>query len=554
MYEEMCILDIFSQKAVPCALSCVRILAVSLLQPVLRWWTEMADALVVMEGVEKSFPGVHALSNCRYDLFPGEVHALVGENGAGKSTLMKILAGVYQRDAGRILYKGREVHIPNPRAAQHLGIIIIHQELNLMPHLTAAQNIFIGREPRQAVKLLVDEKRMNELARELFDKLHLDLDPRTKVMDLAVARQQMVEIAKALSFNAEVLIMDEPTASLNIAEIEELFRIIRQLRDRGVGVAYISHRLEELKQISDRITVMRDGNYVDTVRTADAQIGQIISMMVGRTIYETSRNLKDTSGHEVVLRVDHLQQGRTIKDVSFEARAGEILGFAGLMGAGRTEVARAVFGADPVQTGEIRVRGKRVHIRRPSDAVRHGIGYLSEDRKRFGLALGMDVEANLVMATMKRFLGWLGIIRRGETRSTAEKFVSLLSIKTPKLSQMTKFLSGGNQQKVVVGKWLVRDSSILFFDEPTRGIDVGAKSEIYKLLNDLAEQGKAVIMISSELPEIIRMSHRIVVMCEGRITGELTAAEATQEKVMHLATQRETVLKTERIAAAGKGA
>jgi ribose transport system ATP-binding protein len=348
--------------------------------------------------------------------------------------------------------------------------------------------------------------------------------------------------------------MDEPTAALNIAEIEELFRIIRHLRDRGVGVAYISHRLEELKQISDRITVMRDGNYVDTRGTAEVEIGEIISMMVGRTIYETSRNLKDTSGHEVLLKVAHLQQGRTIKDVSFEARRGEILGFAGLMGAGRTEVARAVFGADPVEAGEISVQGRRVHIRKPSDAVRHGIGYLSEDRKRFGLALGMDVEANIVMATMTRFLGWLGIIRRGETRSTAEKFVSLLSIKTPSLSQITKFLSGGNQQKVVVGKWLVRDCDILFFDEPTRGIDVGAKSEIYKLLNDLAEQGKAVIMISSELPEIIRMSHRIVVMCEGRITGELTAAEATQEKVMHLATQRESVVKTERIAAAGKGA
>jgi ribose transport system ATP-binding protein len=507
-----------------------------------------------MEGIEKSFPGVHALGNCRYDLNPGEVHALVGENGAGKSTLMKILAGVYQRDSGRIIYKGREVNIPNPRAAQHLGISIIHQELNLMPHLTAGQNIFIGREPRQAVKLFLDEKRMNELARELFDNLHMDLDPRTKIRDLAVAKQQMVEIAKALSFNAEVLIMDEPTAALNTTEIEELFRIIRQLRDRGVGVAYISHRLEELKQISDRITVMRDGKYVDTRRTSEVEIGEIISMMVGRTLYETARNLKDTSGHEVVLSVAHLQQGRTIKDVSFEARAGEILGFAGLMGAGRTEVARAVFGADPVQSGEITVQGRRVNIRKPSDAVRHGIGYLSEDRKRYGLALGMDVEANIVMATMTRFLGLLGIIRRAETRSTAQKFVSLLSIKTPGLGQITKFLSGGNQQKVVVGKWLVRDCNILFFDEPTRGIDVGAKSEIYKLLNDLAEQGKAIVMISSELPEILRMSHRIVVMCEGRITGELTAAEATQEKIMRLATQRESVVKTERIAAAGKGA
>jgi ribose transport system ATP-binding protein len=515
----------------------------------------MAEPIVVMEGIEKTFPGVHALSGCRFDLHPGEVHALVGENGAGKSTLMKILAGVYQKDAGRILYKGAEVSIPNPRAAQHLGISIIHQELNLMQHLTAAQNIFIGREPRQGFPVLLDEKRTNELTRELFEKLHVKLDPRTKVMDLAVAKQQMVEIAKALSFNAEVLIMDEPTAALNIAEIEELFRIIRDLRAHGVGVAYISHRLEELKQISDRITVMRDGNYVGTVDTPQAEITRIISMMVGRTLYETSRNLKDTSQHEVLLDVRNLRRGRTIRDVSFQARGGEILGLAGLMGAGRTEVARAIFGADPLEAGEVLVKGRKVHIRQPSDAVRNGIGYLSEDRKRFGLALGMDVEANIVLATMSRFLGLLGIIKRGETKAAAEKFVKLLSIKTPRLGQQVKFLSGGNQQKVVVGKWLVRDCRILFFDEPTRGIDVGAKSEIYKLLNDLAEQGKAVIMISSELPEIIRMSHRIVVMCEGRITGELTAAEATQEKIMHLATRRESVVTTEAArAAAGKGA
>jgi ribose transport system ATP-binding protein len=515
----------------------------------------MAESIVVMEGIEKTFPGVHALSDCRFDLRPGEVHALVGENGAGKSTLMKILAGVYQKDRGRILYKGKEVTIPTPRAAQHLGISIIHQELNLMQHLTAAQNIFIGREPRQRLRLLLDEKGMNEKARELFRMLHLDLDPRVKVSDLVVAKQQMVEIAKALSFNAEVLIMDEPTAALNIAEIEELFRIIRDLRGHGVGVAYISHRLEELKEISDRITVMRDGNYVDTVDTPRAEISQIISMMVGRTLYETSRNLKDTSQHEVLLEVRRLRRGRAIKDVSFQARGGEILGLAGLMGAGRTEVARAVFGADPLEAGEIFVRGKKVRIRRPSDAVHFGIGYLSEDRKRYGLALGMDVEANIVMATMTKFLGFLGVIRRRETRKTAERFVSLLTIKTPRLGQQVKFLSGGNQQKVVVGKWLVRDCQVLLFDEPTRGIDVGAKSEIYKLLNDLAAQGKAIVMISSELPEIIRMSHRVVVMCEGRITGELTAAEATQEKVMHLATQRESERTPPRTAVAGgKGA
>jgi len=495
-----------------------------------------------MEGIEKTFPGVHALSKCRYDLNRGEVHALVGENGAGKSTLMKVLAGVYQKDAGKILYNGREVNIATPRAAQHLGISIIHQELNLMPHLTAAQNIFIGREPRKGVAFVIDERGMNDKTRELFEMLHLNLDPRTKVMDLVVAKQQMVEIAKALSFDSQVLIMDEPTAALNSTEIDELFRIIRHLREQGVGIAYISHRLEELKAISDRVTVMRDGNYVDTLKTEEAEIPQIISMMVGRTIYETSRNLKDTSGHEVVLRVKDLNRGQAIRHVSFEARKGEILGFAGLMGAGRTEVARAVFGADPLDSGEVEVMGRRVTIRKPSDAVRHGIGYLSEDRKRYGLALGMDVETNLILAAMRSFLGWLGIVKRRAVKTTATKIVSTLSIKTPGLSQKVKFLSGGNQQKVVIGKWLVKDCSILFFDEPTRGIDVGAKSEIYKLLNDLAEEGKAVVMISSELPEVLRMSHRIIVMCEGRITGELTSEEATQERIMHLATQRESVV------------
>ncbi len=500
----------------------------------------VAEPLVVMEEIEKHFPGVHALANCRYELMPGEVHALVGENGAGKSTLMKVLAGVYTKDSGRILYKGHEVTIPTPRVAQQLGISIIHQELNLMPHLSAAQNIFIGREPRRGLSFMLDEGSINEKTRALFDMLHLAMDPRTKVKDLVVAKQQMVEIAKALSFDSQVLIMDEPTAALNSAEIDELFRIIRHLRDRGVGIAYISHRLDELSQISDRVTVMRDGHYVDTVRTADATIDGIISMMVGRTIYETSRNLKDTSAHEVVLQVRNLNQGKTLKDVSFEARKGEILGLAGLMGAGRTEVARAVFGADPIDSGEIYVGGSRVHIRAPADAVRHGICYLSEDRKRYGLALGMDVETNVVLASLGRFLGALGIVKRRDTQKSAASYVSALSIKTPGLWQKTQFLSGGNQQKVVIGKWLVRDAGILFFDEPTRGIDVGAKSEIYKLLNDLAQSGKAIIMISSELPEILRMSHRVIVMCEGRITGELTAAEATQERIMQLATQRES--------------
>ena len=352
----------------------------------------MGDVLVSMEGIDKSFPGVHALDQARFELRSGEVHVLVGENGAGKSTLMKVLAGIYSKDAGTILYKGKEVSIPNPRAAQHLGISMIHQELNLMPHLSVAQNIFIGREPRQGVRFVLDSNRINTESQTLLDSMHLKLNPRTRVSDLTVATQQMVEIAKALSFNSQVLIMDEPTAALADAEIEELFRIIRQLQDKGVGIVYISHRLEEFKRIADRITVMRDGHYVDTIDGQTATIDQIISMMVGRTIYESAPEVPEHPSEDVALEVKNLNRGNVIKDVSFELKKGEILGFAGLMGAGRTEVARAVFGADPVDSGDIYVRGKKVHIKHPRDAVRHGIGYLSEDRKRYGLALGMDVE------------------------------------------------------------------------------------------------------------------------------------------------------------------
>jgi ribose transport system ATP-binding protein len=502
----------------------------------------MGDVLVLMEGIDKSFPGVHALDQAEFELRAGEVHALVGENGAGKSTLMKVLAGVYSKDAGRILYLGKEVEIHTPRAAQHLGISMIHQELNLMPHLTLAQNVFVGREPRQGIRFVLDEKRINAQTQALFDSMHLRLNPRTKVSDLTVARQQMVEIAKALSFNSQVLIMDEPTAALTEAEIEELFRMIRQMRDKGVGVVYISHRLEELKQIADRITVMRDGRYVDTIDAQTATIDQIISMMVGRTIYESSPEVPEHPSEDVALEVKNLNRGSVIKDVSFALKKGEILGFAGLMGAGRTEVARAVFGADPVDSGDVYVRGNKVHIKHPRDAVRHGIGYLSEDRKRYGLALGMDVESNIVLASFQKFLGMLGVVNSSKMRQTGQEYVQALSIKTPSLQQRVKNLSGGNQQKVVIGKWLTADTDILIFDEPTRGIDVGAKSEIYRLLNDLAQQGKAIIMISSELPEILRMSHRIIVMCEGRITGELSAAEATQERIMSFATQRKELV------------
>jgi len=498
----------------------------------------MSDLLVNMVGIDKSFPGVHALSNCHFELRRGEVHALIGENGAGKSTLMKILAGVYQKDAGEVLVNGKAVEIHNPREALQHGIAMIHQELNLVPHLSVAQNIYIGREPRVGLPFWLDERKINADASELLAFMHLPFDPKEKVSNLSVARQQMVEIAKALSLNAEVLIMDEPTAALTESEIEELFRIIRQLKANGVGIVYISHRLEELKVITDRVTVMRDGQYIATGETADTSVDQIISWMVGRTIFESAPELPEDTGQPVVLEVRNLNRGKALKDINFNLKRGEIVGFAGLMGAGRTEVARAIFGADKVDSGEILREGMPVRIHSPQDAVRHGIGYLSEDRKRYGLLVGLDVETNVVIASYRRFLRWIGIVDGNRTKTTADRYVEALAIKTPSIGQRVRNLSGGNQQKVVIGKWLTADTDILIFDEPTRGIDVGAKSEIYKLLNELVAQGKSIIMISSELPEILRMSHRIIVMCEGRITGELSAGEADQEKIMRLATQR----------------
>jgi ribose transport system ATP-binding protein len=497
--------------------------------------------LISVKKLSKSFPGVRALHDVQFELIAGEVHALMGENGAGKSTLMKILAGVYTRDSGEILVGGEPAEFLSPRDAQAAGVGIIHQELQLMNHLTVAQNIFIGREPRGRLGLFLDEDKLNIAAREILSRMHVNLDPRAMVGELTVASQQMVEIAKALSFDSRVLIMDEPTSALNDAEIAELFRIIRELKSRGVGIVYISHKMDELKQIADRVTVLRDGEYVATVDAANTTVEAIIGMMVGRTLSDATPAARDAAQGETALEVRHLNAGPLVRDVSFTLRQGEILGFAGLMGAGRTEVARAVFGADPVESGEIFVKGAKASIKNPSDAVAHGIGYLSEDRKRFGLATGMDVESNIVMSNLRNFLSLNFFLRRARMRRRASHFINLLAIRTPSASQEVRLLSGGNQQKIVIAKWLERDCDVLFFDEPTRGIDVGAKSEIYKLLRSLAEEGKAIVMISSELPEILRMSDRIVVMCEGRITGELSAKEATQERIMHLATQRQTL-------------
>ncbi|HID67726.1 MAG TPA: sugar ABC transporter ATP-binding protein, partial [Roseibacterium sp.] len=462
------------------------------------------NTIVEMTGIEKRFPGVHALKNVQFDLREGEVHALMGENGAGKSTLMKILSGIYKRDGGALRINGEPADPNSPREAQDLGIGIIHQELSLMNDLTAAQNIFIGREPRRSFGRL-DEAALNQGAADIFATMNLNLDPRAIVGSLTIAKQQMIEIAKALSYRSKVLVMDEPTAALNEAEIAELFVIIRQLKAEGVGIIYISHKMDELKRIADRVTIMRDGEYVGTFEAADTPISTVISMMVGREVTEKPLHVPDTSGAEVALEVTGLTRGRDIQDVSFSVKKGEILGFAGLMGAGRTEVARAIFGADPRDSGEIRVHGHLCHIKTPSDAVAAGIGYLSEDRKHFGVAVGMDVRANIAMASLRRFTSRIGVLQERMMREVSVKYINRLGIRTPSDRQEVRLLSGGNQQKVVIAKWLLRDCDILFFDEPTRGIDVGAKSEIYKLLEDLAQQGRAIIVISSELPEIMRL-------------------------------------------------
>lgn len=498
----------------------------------------MGDVLIQMEDIDKQFPGVQALKDCRFELRRGEVHALVGENGAGKSTLMKVLTGVYQKDTGSILYEGVQVDIPNAKTAQKLGISIIHQELNLAPDLTVAQNIYIGREPRWGLRLFLDERELKRRVERLFKRLNMDLDPDESVANLTVAKQQMVEIAKALSYDAKVLIMDEPTAALSDSEIDDLFIIINQLRSSGVGIVYISHRMDELKRITDRITVMRDGRYIDTVPTAAVTNEQIITMMVGREIYDSTKQNRIENTSETVLEVKGLSRKGALRDINFKLRKGEIIGFAGLIGAGRTEVARAIFGADPIDAGEISVRGRKVVLRQPYDAVQAGIGYLSEDRKRYGCIVEMDVKTNVAVASLRQYVNPFGWVNKERIEKAADQIVDMLKVKTPHIDQEVKFLSGGNQQKVVIGKWLIRDCDILIFDEPTRGIDVGAKSEIYKLLNDLAAKGKSIIMISSELPEILRMSHRIIVMCEGRITGELDREEATQEKIMRYATLR----------------
>ncbi len=494
--------------------------------------------LISLTDVSKSFPGVKALDKVKLDVKCGEVHALIGENGAGKSTLMKILTGVIKKDEGTIVYKNQIIDIKNPLEAQELGISIIYQEFNLMPHLTVAQNIFIGKEPRKIIPFILDDNLMVQKVRDILSSLNLNnIHPNDRVVDLSVAQQQMVEIAKAVSFNSDLLIMDEPTSALTKNEINELFLIIARLKERGVGIVYISHRLEELDLIADRVTVMRDGKYIRTMDYQNTNIDEIVHFMVGRNVTERFPERKSLIGDNV-LQVKNLNRKGVLFDINLSLNKGEILGVAGLMGAGRTELARAVFGADQIDSGDIYLNGHLVKISTPANAIKNGIGYLSEDRKKYGLALELSVKDNTIMASIPEFQNRLTFLNEKRILSVVQRYIRELSVKTPSINQKAVNLSGGNQQKIIIARWLATNTDILIFDEPTRGIDVGAKYEIYELMNELVAGGKSIILISSELPEILGMCDRVVVMYEGRITGVLLRSEVTQERIMNFATGR----------------
>lgn len=491
----------------------------------------MSEELFRMEGISKSFPGVKALDKVSLKVNKGEVLGLVGENGAGKSTLMKILSGVYRADEGEIFIEGKKVVIDSVSKAHELGISIIMQELNMCGHLSVADNIFIGRAHKKG--LLIDDKQMHREAKKILDDLGIQLSTYDRVGSLSVAKQQMVEIAKAISFNSKILVLDEPTATLTEREIDQLFGIINRLKEKGVGMVYISHRMAELSRICERVTVIRDGQYIGTRNLNDISMDELVNMIVGRPLEDKYPKYKRTIG-DVVLEARNVRRGTKVNADHFYVRKGEILGIAGLVGAGRTELMRCIFGADKPDSMELWIDGMPVKIKSVIQAIKHGIGYATEDRKRDGLALGLDVKYNTNMAHLAE-LSKLGFINDKAGIENAEKYVKLLRTKTPSVHQLCKNLSGGNQQKVILAKWLCNDVKVLIMDEPTRGIDVGAKFEVYELFNKLSEQGVAIIMISSELPEILGMSDRILVIHQGEINGELDAKTATQEQILYLA-------------------
>lgn len=497
----------------------------------------MGDVIVSMEHISKEFPGVKALDDVRFELRSGEVMALLGENGAGKSTLMKILSGVYTKDSGTMKIFGKEYESLSPKQAQEAGVAIIHQELNMCKHLSVAENMFLGRE--LCGKLVLKNSQMEEEALRILQDLKIDLDPSEIVGNLPVSKQQMVEIAKSLSINAKILIMDEPTSALTAKEIDELFRIIKKLREDGHGIVYISHRLEELKHIVDRVTIMRDGQYITSMNFADVPMETIIANMVGREIKEQFPRVDCKKGKKV-FEVKNLNAGKLVRNINFSIYEGEIVGFAGLMGAGRTETTRAIFGVDEKESGEFYLDGKEIRINCPMDAIKAGVVLAPEDRKKDGLCTKLSIRDNLALPNLDLICNKLNVIVNKKEDELCDKAIKNLMIKTPNVEIDAGNLSGGNQQKVVVGKWLARNSRVVIFDEPTRGIDVGAKVEIYHLMNQLKKEGIAVMFVSSELPEVLGVADRIIVMCDGRITGEIMARETNQNEILTFATKFET--------------
>lgn len=490
--------------------------------------------LLKMEHISKSFPGVRALADIDFEVYPGEILGFVGENGAGKSTLIKILSGVHMKDSGTIWLDDQVISPQTPYEAQSLGISTIHQELALVPYLTVAENIFLNREPRRALGL-VDFRRMNHQAEEILHDLGAEIRGHKPIRELNVAAQQMVEIAKAVSHNARLILMDEPTSALSSKEVDALFALMRRLKEKDVAVVFVSHRLDEIRQIVDRIIVMRDGRRVGTLAMAEASEEKIIRMMVGRDVGLFPKEATEVG--QPVLEVRHLSGQNGVKNVSLTVRQGEIVGLAGLIGAGRTELVRLIWGVDSLTGGEVLIESQPARIKSPADALKYGIGWVPEDRKLHGLILGMDVQENTTMAIMQRISNLFGAVKQREAKKISSHYVEALSIATPGLSQTVRNLSGGNQQKVVLAKWLSTEPKLLIMDEPTRGIDVGAKAEVHALMSRLAQQGLGILMISSEMPEIIGMSDRVIVMCQGRITGEFKRGHMNQEEIMTCATQ-----------------
>lgn len=490
------------------------------------------NIVLKMEKICKYYPGVTALDHVDFELRKGEVHALLGENGAGKSTLCKIIAGAQPMDDGSYCLDGEQIRTLTPQSAKDKGVSMIYQEFNLVPYLKVYENMFLGKEIERGI--YADKRAMIRKTREVFERFHIEIDPNSRISDLSNAYKQQVEIAKAVLENAKVLIMDEPTAPLGNREVENLFEMIRTLKSEGVSIIYISHRLEELFEISDRITVMRDGQYIETLNTKDTNKSALVKLMVGRDLSEDYPQRSTPIGEEV-LRVEHLSTVETkLHDVSFTLHKGEILGFAGLVGAGRTEVMRALFGADHRSSGTVYVGGKQVEILRPIDAIHHGIVLIPEDRKGQGVSLTLSIRENISLVMLHTLQSFLRISRKKE-RTLVDSYMNALAVKAPSMEQLTKNLSGGNQQKVVVAKWLATNADIIILDEPTRGIDIGAKYEIYLIMNRLVKEGKSIIMISSEMPELIGMSDRIIVMHQGSVSGELTKEEVSQERILEMA-------------------